>query len=183
MLGEGAQVVGLDLSPAMIEEARARCGERGRFLVADLAEPIPLDPKSVDGITCSLALHYLEDWFVPLKSFATLLRPGGWVVLSLDHPFSPPLPSQRRGYFDTELVTDIWEKGDVEVTQHFWHRPLGAVIGAFADAGFVVDRIREAQPDRETVRRFPEELAQAETTPSFIVFRLLLRDAGAPGLS
>jgi len=28
-----------------------------RFLVADLARPLPLEPASVDGITCSLALH------------------------------------------------------------------------------------------------------------------------------
>jgi SAM-dependent methyltransferase len=181
MLDEGAQVVGLDLSPAMIEEARARCGGRGQFLVADIAESIPLDPRSFDGITCSLVLHYLENWFVPLRSFATLLRPGGWVVLSLDHPFGPPLPGQRGGYFESELVTDIWEKGDVEVIQHFWHRPLGAVVGAFADAGFVIDRICETQPDRDTVRRFPRELARAEHMPSFIVYRLLLRDAGAPG--
>ena len=94
MLGEGTRVIGLDLSPAMVEEARNRCGGRGRFLVADLAEAIPLDPQSVDGITCSLALHYLEDWEVPLTSFASLLRPDGWVVISLDHPFGPPLPSQ-----------------------------------------------------------------------------------------
>ncbi len=175
LLDEGAQVVGLDLSPAMVDEARTRCAGRGRFLVADVAESIPLEPRSVDGITCSLALHYLEDWQVPLTSFATLLRPGGWIVISLDHPCSPPLPSQRGGYFDTELVSDTWQKGDVEVTQYFWRRPLAAVVGAFADAGFVVDRIRETRPGLEALEQFPEELARAENVPSFIVYRLLHR--------
>lgn len=174
LLDQGAEVIGVDLSPAMVEEARRRCGDRGRFFVADLAEPLPLDPGTVDGITCSLALHYLRDWTVPLRSFARALRPDGWVVLSLDHPFAPPLPSQQGGYFDTELVTDTWTKGDIEVTQHFWRRPLGAVVAAFADGGFVVDRVVEAQPTAEALRRFPAELGQVVGVPSFIVYRLRL---------
>ena len=52
---------------------------------------------------------------MPLRSFAQALRPGGWVVLSLDHPFGPPLKTQRGGYFDTELVSDTWTLIDVAV--------------------------------------------------------------------
>ncbi len=177
LLDQGAQVVGVDLSPAMVDEARRRCADRGRFLVADLAEPLPLGPGSVDGITCSLALHYLRDWTVPLRSFARVLRPGGWVVLSLDHPFAPRRSADRGGYFDTQLLSDTWVKADVEVTQHFWRRPLGVTIDAFADAGFLVDRVVEAQPTPEALRRFPE-LAVADGTPWFIVYRLRL--AGQP---
>ena len=77
LLDQGADVVGVDLSPRMVEEAERRCAGRGRFLVADLAGPLPLEPRSVDGITCSLALHYVADWSVPLRSFASALRPGG----------------------------------------------------------------------------------------------------------
>jgi len=172
LLDSGADVIGIDLSPAMIEEARLRCGDRGRFVVADLAEPLPLEPRSVDGITCSLALHYLGDWTVPLRSFAQVLREGGWVVLSLDHPFAPTLPSQQGGYFNTELVGDTWKKDDVEVTQHFWRRPLSAVINAFADGGFVVERIAEAQPSAEAIRRFPDDLRPTVGVPNFIVYRL-----------
>ena len=70
LLDNGAEVIGFDLSPAMVKEARRGCSDRGRFFVADLAEPLPLGPDSLDGITCSLVLHYLEDWTVPLRSFA-----------------------------------------------------------------------------------------------------------------
>jgi SAM-dependent methyltransferase len=175
LLDQGAEVTGIDVSPRMVEEAGRRCGGRGRFLVADLAEPLPLEPASLDGITCSLALHYLADWGVPLRSFAAALRPGGWAVISLDHPCSPPLPGQRGGYFDTELLSDTWHKGGVEVTQHFWRRPMGAVFGAFADAGFVVDRIAEPQPSDEALKRFPGELDGAVGIPWFIVYRLWLR--------
>jgi SAM-dependent methyltransferase len=172
---QGAEVIGLDLSPAMVDEARRRCGGRGRFLVADLGSPLELEPGSVDGITCSLVLHYIGDWRVPLRSFGDVLRPGGWVVLSLDHPFAPPLPGQQGGYFDTELVSDTWSKGDVEVTQHFWRRPLADTVGAFAAAGFVVEAVAEARPTSDAVASFGDELADAQHEPTFIVYRLRLR--------
>jgi len=175
LLQEGADVIGIDLSPRMVEEARHRCAGRGRFLVADLAEPLPIEPCSVDGIVSSLALHYVKDWSVPLRSFAQALRPGGWVVLSLDHPFGPPLKTQRGGYFDTELVSDTWTKGGVEVTQQFWRRPLAATLEAFADARFVVDRVAEPQPSEAALRQFPDDLTRLVGVPTFIVYRLLLR--------
>jgi ubiquinone/menaquinone biosynthesis C-methylase UbiE len=175
LLDQGANVTGIDVSPRMIEEARRRCGDQGRFLVADLAEPLPLEAGSVDGITCSLALHYLRDWSVALGSFASVLRPGGWAVISLDHPFGKPLPTQRGGYFDTELVSDTWRKGDVEVSQQFWRRPLSVTMDAFAAAGFAVDRVAEPQPSPEALRRFPDELSGLAGEPIFIVYRLWLR--------
>jgi SAM-dependent methyltransferase len=174
LLDEGADVIGTDVSAAMVEEARRRCAGRGRFFVADLAEPLELEGGSLDGITCSLVLHYLEDWAVPLRSFARALRPGGWVVLSLDHPFGPPLPGQSGGYFDTELVADTWEKAGVEVTQYFWRRPLGAVVRQFAAAGFVIEDVAEARPSPEALERFPLELAVVADRPSFIAYRLRL---------
>jgi SAM-dependent methyltransferase len=173
LLDEGADVVGIDLSPLMVAETRQRCGDRGRYFVADLAEPLPLDPGSFDGIICSLALHYLEHWTVSLRSFADLLRPNGWAVISLEHPLGPPLASQRGGYFETELVSDRWQKGDVEVTQYFWRRPLSAVVDAFAAAGFMIDRIVEAQPSSSSVHRFPDDLDQVVGIPWFIVYRIV----------
>jgi len=175
LLEQGADVVAIDVSPRMAEEAERRCAGRGRFLVADLAEPLPLEPGSLDGITCSLALHYIADWSVPLRSFASALRPGGWAVISLDHPFGPGGPDRRGGYFDTELISQTWRKADVEVTQAFWRRPLAAVLGAFADAGFRVDRVAEPQPSAEAVELFPDDLRAVVGVPTFIVYRLWLQ--------
>ena len=174
LLDQGANVIGVDLSAAMIQQTERRCAGRGKFFVADLSTPLPLEPRSVDGVTCSLALHYLQDWSSALGSFARALRPGGWAVLSLDHPFAPPLVTQQGGYFDTELVSDTWQKGHVQVTQHFWRRPPSATVDAFADAGFVVERIAEPQPSAEALARFPEELGEVVGVPNFIVYRLRL---------
>ena len=176
LLDQGADVVAFDLSPAMVGEARRRCRGRGRFFIADLGGTLPVEPRSVDGVTCSLAMHYVADWNVPLRSFARVLRPGGWMVLSTGHPFAPPLVAQHGGYFDTELVSETWRKAHVEVTQHFWRRPLSADINAFADAGFVVDRIAEPQTSCDALHRFPDELERLVGVPIFIVYRLRLAD-------
>jgi hypothetical protein len=61
------------------------------------------------------------------------------------------------------------------VTQHFWRWPLAAVLGAFADAGFMVDRIAEPQPSPEALRLFPDDLGMVVGVPWFIVYRLWLR--------
>lgn len=95
-------------------------------------------------------------------------------MLSLDHPFGPPLAGQRGGYFDTELVSDTWRKSDVEVTQRFWRRPLAATVNAFGDAGFAVDGIIETRPDPQAVDRWPDELGSLTDTPTFIIYRLRL---------
>lgn len=174
LLGEGATVTGVDLSPAMVRAAQTRSGHAARFEVADLAEPLPFDSEVFDGVVSSLTLHYLEDWSVPLTSFARVLRPGGWLVFSTDHPAGPPLVGQTGGYFATELVSDTWRKGSVEVTQWFWRRPLETIIDALTDAGFTLDRVREARPSPEALEAFPDELEPLVDVPSFLVLRMYL---------
>jgi len=84
----------------------------------------------------------------------------------------PRSPHQHGGYFDTELVSETWRKADIEVTQQFWRRPLAAVLGALADAGFKVDRVAEPQPSAEALRLFPDDLGAVAGVPLFIVYRL-----------
>ncbi|CAN5275362.1 hypothetical protein BH24ACT12_BH24ACT12_05190 [soil metagenome] len=86
-------MIAVDVMPRMIEEAERRCGGRGRFFVADLADPLPIAPNSLDGITCSLALHYVQNWSVPLRSFASALQAGGWAILTSG---GDPCPSPSR---------------------------------------------------------------------------------------
>jgi hypothetical protein len=52
---------------------------------------------------------------------------------------------------------------------------LAAVLGAFADAGFKVDRVAEPQPSAEALRLFPDDLGPVVGVPSFIVYRLWLQ--------
>jgi tRNA (cmo5U34)-methyltransferase len=54
-----AEVVLLDGAPAMLDEARARLGERVRYVVGDLADRLPAGPW--DAVVSALAIHHLSD--------------------------------------------------------------------------------------------------------------------------
>jgi trans-aconitate 2-methyltransferase len=70
------QVVAVDGSSSMIERARERLGgERVEFVVADLAEPLPIEP--VDAILSTATFHWIADHDGLFGNLADVLRPGG----------------------------------------------------------------------------------------------------------
>jgi SAM-dependent methyltransferase len=167
----GGQVTGIDISPAMIEAARQRFGDSIGFEVADFGQRLPFDDDSFDGILSSLALHYVKELAVPIAEFARVLRSSGWLVVTLDHP-AAVYPGRPGGsYFEAEVITETWCKAGVSVEQSFWRHPLEEVVNAFADNGFLIERIAEAKVDDEARARFPLESATIEGHPSFIAFK------------
>src|SRR6266498_3739120 len=144
------------------------------FLVADFAQPLPLPDGSFDGVLSSLALHHVRDIGGPLAEFARVLRPAGWLVLSLDHPAAPYSWAARPDYFATELITQTWSKAGVTVRQSFWRRPLEAVVDELGRAGFLLERIREPRLDADARRRFGAEAKAIEGVPFFIIYRAVL---------
>ncbi|GAA4677476.1 class I SAM-dependent methyltransferase [Nocardioides nanhaiensis] len=81
----GHRVRGLDLSPAMVEQARAKVeahgvGERVSLAVGDAADP-PGEPGSADLVLCRHVLWALPDPSAALARWVRLLRPGGRLLL------------------------------------------------------------------------------------------------------
>jgi trans-aconitate 2-methyltransferase len=75
-------VIALDGSSQMIEEARHRLahyGHRITYLVADLLEPLPIDPP-VDAILSTATFHWVTDHETLFGNLASVLRPGGRLV-------------------------------------------------------------------------------------------------------
>ncbi|MGI8754615.1 MAG: class I SAM-dependent DNA methyltransferase [Acidimicrobiales bacterium] len=171
LLGRGAEVTGIDISPRMVATARRRCEGQGRFFVADLAQPLELRDAAFDGVVASLVLHYLRDWPAALASLARVLRPGGWLVVSLEHPEAPFSVEHRSSYFTTEVLTDRWTKAGVTVDVSWWRRPLSAVVNDFADAGFVLDRLLEPRLSGQDRARFPSDAAGVRDGPLGAVYR------------
>jgi trans-aconitate 2-methyltransferase len=75
------EVVALDASPAMVEEARRRLGEDPRvtYLVADLLQPLPVEPP-VDAILSTATFHWITDHDQLFRNLAAVLRPDGRFV-------------------------------------------------------------------------------------------------------
>lgn len=76
--------VGVDLSDAMLTEARKNAGSLGlantRFQSAD-AEALPFDNGSFDLISCKLAFHYFPDPERAIGEMKRVVKKGGRLVL------------------------------------------------------------------------------------------------------
>jgi ubiquinone/menaquinone biosynthesis C-methylase UbiE len=79
-----AEVVGVDLAPRMLAEARRKMppelAGRVRFEEAD-AEQLPFPPASFDRVLLSLVLHQLADPTAAVREAFRVLRPGGLVLV------------------------------------------------------------------------------------------------------
>jgi ubiquinone/menaquinone biosynthesis C-methylase UbiE len=78
-------VTGLDVSAAMLKEARGRArgaGLRNLIFTSAAAEALPFRPESFDGVVCRLAAHH----FLSVPKFVAeayrVLRPGGRLLIA-----------------------------------------------------------------------------------------------------
>ncbi len=170
LIGHGAEVVAFDVSAAMLEIARSRTGDRAELHHHDLAEPLTfLEDSSMDLVVASLVFHYLRDWVAPLRELHRVLAPTGSVVMSIHHPAWDWGNHCPADYFAFIQVSEIWVEPH-QVT--FWRRPLTAVTEAISEAGFLIDRLVEAQPDPELKKRDPRAFQELTTGPFFMHLRL-----------
>ena len=105
----GAVVTGIDSSREMLALARKRLGEDVELYEADLRDRLPSGDETFDDVVASLVLHYLQDWSPTLVEFRRVLKPGGRLILSVEHPIiaytiQDPLPN----YLATNSYSFEW---------------------------------------------------------------------------
>jgi len=169
LIRRGARVVGFDQSPRMVEICKARAGQ-GDFRVHDLGDPIGwLADASVDLALCALAIEYVDDRVGALRELRRVLRPGGALVLSRQHPTGDWL---RHGgsYFDVRTIAETWSKG---WQVRYWLAPLETTCEEIFAAGFLIERLLEPRPVPEAAGVDPAEYERLSREPrGFIAFRL-----------
>ncbi len=89
----GVRLAAIDLSPAMLELARARAAALGVSVDLRLADAthLPFEDASFDTVVSTLALCTIPDPDAAVAEGHRVLRPGGRFVL-LDHVRSPAWP-------------------------------------------------------------------------------------------
>lgn len=169
LLARGAEVVGCDASPAMVDLARARVGEGIELRVHSLDEPFAwVEDGTFDVVLCALAYHYVTNRIGFLHDVHRMLGPHGALVISTHHPTADWL---RLGgsYFESSTVTEVWSTG-WEVTA--WRMPLTQLTEEFAAAGFVIERLIEPAPDPDMEHSHPETFEKLSQEPGFLLFKL-----------
>jgi len=98
VVGETGRVVGVDMTPEMIERARANAAALGYtnvdFLLGDI-EALPLDDASVDVVVSNCVLNLVPDKPRAFAEMRRVLRPGGHFCVS-DVVALGPLPAAVR---------------------------------------------------------------------------------------
>jgi SAM-dependent methyltransferase len=164
---EGAEVVGVDVSEAMLARARERAGDRVEFRRHDLSDPLAFaEDDGFDGVVSGLALSYVEDWRSVFAEFARVLTDGGFVVFSTTHPFDEfPLPGDA-DYFAVERDHKEWS-----VDVPYYRRPLSEVLNPVLEAGLRIDRVSEPRPTEGFREKRPERYEKESRRPVFLVVR------------
>jgi SAM-dependent methyltransferase len=173
LLARGAKVVSVDASPKMVELARQRLGEGADVRQADLSKPLTfLNDESFDIVLSPLTMEYIEDWHSTFGEFYRVLRPTGYFVLSVTHPFSDYTYFKSNNYFETELVGSVWKGfNPVRVRMPSYRRSLEATINPLLETGFRLERILEPRPTREFKEADPKHYKELSEQPGFLCLR------------
>ncbi|WP_181772776.1 class I SAM-dependent methyltransferase [Amycolatopsis pittospori] len=173
---QGAVVSGIDASAGMLEHAKRRLGADADLRVADLADPLPFPDDTFDDVIASLVLHYLQDWGPTLAEMRRVLKTGGRLIASVNHPTADycieRMAGRRPDYFEIYNATFEFELRGQTARMSFWNRPLHAMTDAFTAAGFRISAIGEPQPVPAARELFPEDFPLLATAPSFLFFVL-----------
>jgi ubiquinone/menaquinone biosynthesis C-methylase UbiE len=139
LAAQGRQVVGVDLSAAMIAQARRSSGSSATFIEAD-AENLPIASSSVDAVVNLISLHHYPDPSRAIAEFRRVLRPGGRLVL---------IAFDRNSHYITVAQrTNRWIKW---IAGTSWQKTSAEVQGLLRDAGFTHI---EVKPVRYWIKTF-----------------------------
>jgi SAM-dependent methyltransferase len=185
----GAQMTGIDLSPRLIEAARA----------AEIAEPLgieyhigsfselaPFPNGNFDAAISIMAFMDGPDFYGAAREVHRVLRPGGAIYFSVIHPCFCPhgahWVTNPDGQVVGRLVNDYWRdepyiekwrfSGSSEETEPFsilyFPYRLEDYLNGLCEAGFRILSIREPRPTKEMARAYPPLQREREHVPIFL---------------
>ena len=176
LLTRGATLTGFDMSPRMIELAKERNKSKGIFFVHDLSMPFTmLKDDDFDIILCALALHYVEDWTITIREFHRVLKPGGTLVISIEHPFFEYIYFKSEKYFEVENVQCTWNGFGAPVEINSFRRPLQDCLLPLTNNGFYIDKLVEPLPTKEFENLDPKHFKELNEFPAFMCMRAIKR--------
>jgi SAM-dependent methyltransferase len=94
-VGPTGRVIGVDMTPSMLERARVGAAKMGLAWVEfreGRLEALPVEAASVDAVTSNCVINLVPDKAAVFAEVARVLRPGGRLVVS-DIILDAPLPS------------------------------------------------------------------------------------------
>ena len=152
--GAAREVVGVDLTDAMLAIAKERTNQRGisnvSFRAAD-AQNLPFENGEFDVVVCRLALHHLQKPLQVLREMARVCRAGGRVLVEDIYASEH---SERSAYQDRwEILRD---------PSHVRTLPVSELLQLFRDADLETDGVTTTDDLTPEVERW---MATTKVTP------------------
>lgn len=145
VVGAAGQVVGVDISPGMLAQARRKAAMAGlthvEFREGD-AQQLDFAPDSFDAVLCASAIFFLPDMLAAVHAWQRVTTPGGWVAFTMSgdtlfHPMGTmfnarlarygvrlPSPQRTQGLEDpAQCRTLLYKAGFEDIAVHT--EPLG----------------------------------------------------------
>lgn len=159
--------VGLDASPSLINYAKQNdTSKKHGYLVADITKPLSLSQTGFTHATIILALQNLEFPEKAIENAAKYLRPGGKLLLVVNHPMFR-IPRQTSWEVDeanhlqyrrvnrylsplkipVNAKPSLGKEGPITWSFHF---PLNDYFTFLKKAGFVITDLEEWTSDKES---------------------------------
>ncbi len=157
LMALGHRVVGVDASPHLVDAARS-ADPSSDLRLADAAS-LPFPDGHADLAIAFMSLQDIEDAEGAIAEIARVLEPGGRLCLAVVHPLGSAGTFVDHGKGDSPFVIegsymsrfryrDDLERDGLAVRFESEHRPLGWYTEALANAGFLIERLREVSvPD------------------------------------
>ena len=173
-----ARVTGLDNCAAMLAHARLRVPE-AVFLRASLEDPLPFGDERFDMAVAGLVFDYVRAWDPLFGELYRVVRAGGRLVFSVEHPASKFRLQVQQAYHSVEQQTMPWRGFGETVQMTSWRRPLQEILRPPLRAGFVLDEVLEPLPTEEMRACDPADFAKLHVEPGFLCLRFRKRETPA----
>ena len=173
-----AQIVGIDISSALLDKARAREQVEPlgiAYVHADAAAPETLAGEVFDGVVCSFGLTDIDDLDGAVATIARVLRAGGFFAFSMLHPCFPGSAANQasaswspgRGYYDEGWWRAPGPPHGLRPRVGANHRMLSTYLNTLARANLLAEEVAEPAPGPAWVQAASAE----DPVPIYLVAR------------
>jgi len=180
---QGAVAAGLDLSDEQLAFARQLAAQEDvavQFVQGSADDLSAFAAGAWDLVFSAFAFQYVADMPRCLLECSRVLRSGGRLVFSLDHPFRDCFADDEndemsivpvRSYFSNEAMRWRWGSTGIHMQSHHWS--IAQWSEMLAAAGFLLRRILEPPPPADLLDQVwptDDALASLRLIPQTIIF-------------
>lgn len=144
LAARGAQVTGIDISPALIGQARLKDADNLiDYRVADLSGPLPDLAGVFDTVASYLVLNDVPGYQGFARTIADVLKPAGRAVLAFNNPYYGVLSRHVTDYFDSGRVSPYRGLHAAGIKVNYYHRTMEEYLDAFLSAGLQLTKLAD----------------------------------------